>query len=110
MGHIRPRSARREHGIGGVRVQYRRKVDPGRATPCLHSWIGFPVDSESVGYLIVEGRIAVVGFLGGGFDHFLGRFYRDGDVVHHIDRIPACRALYPRNCDLQLVTIRGRTG
>lgn len=110
MGHIRPRSARREHGIGGVRVQYRRKVDPGRATPCLHSRIGSPVDSEPVDNLILDGCIAVVGFLGGGFDHFLGRFYRDGDVVHHIGKIPAREGLYPRNCNLQVVTIRGRTG
>mgnify|MGYP006876392839 CR=1 FL=1 len=110
MGHIRPRSARREHGIDGGRVQYRRKVDRERVSPCLHSRIGFPLDSEPVGYLILDGCIAVVGFLGGGFDHFLGRFYRDGDVVHHIGKILAREALNPRNYNLQLVTIRGRTG
>lgn len=110
MGHIRPGSARREHGIGGLRVQYRRKVDRERVSPGLQSWVGFPRDPESVDELILDGRIAVVGFLGGGFDHFLGRFYRDGDVVHHIGRIPACEALYPRNYNLQLVTIRVRTG
>ena len=67
-----------------VRCAKREDRFSPRETPWLQSWVGFPRHSESVDELILDGRIAVVGFLGGGFDHFFGWFYRDGEVVHHI--------------------------
>ena len=70
-----------------------------RETPWLQSWIGFPVDPEPVDYLILDGRTAVVGFFDGGFDYFAGRFYRDGDVVHHTGE---CRRV--RSCILGIVS------
>lgn len=84
MGHIRPGSTRREHRIAGLRVQYRRKADPRRVTPWLYSWIGFPVDSEPVDYLILDGGITMLRFLLSFLFYAFRYLDGDGDVIHHI--------------------------